>query len=393
MEIFPERFSYLFEKYSTGKATPEEQTEFWAAIASFRDEDKMLIESLMQQWWDKRDMDDDHTINNIDSEKMLRRVFASGNNRVTRPRLRYWTAAAAVIFLFIAAGAYLNWQRQTAPHKGVLAATTHDLPAGSTAATLTLDDGSKIKLDSTHQGLLTRQGNALVRNKQEGLIYEGQPGGAVRYNILTTYKGEQYPVTLEDGTRILLDASSSLRFPVTFDAHERRVEITGRAWFEIAPVAGKPFYVINGDKKIVVLGTKFNVTAYNNENTTWITLVTGSIKVQTGKASQLLTPGQEAVIHNGTEQIQVNNQADVEETIAWVTGNITFHNADIATILHEIERWYDVQVIIKGTLPDKKYYFSVSRSASLVDALRFLEIYHIKYIINGENKTLTIQPA
>ena len=143
---------------------------------------------------------------------------------------------------------------------------------------------------------------------------------------------------------------------------------------------------------MIVLGTRFNVDAYNDESTTRITLIAGSVKVMNGPTTQLLYPGQQAILDNNSADISVNKHPDIEETIAWTDGSMVFKNADIATILKEIERWYDVKVVIKGKLQEHRYYFSVSRSATLAEALRFLEIYHINYKINEEEKSLIIQP-
>lgn len=379
-----ERFAYLFQQYMQGKATLEEQQQFWDAMAGVRRDEEAFLESAMLEYWENESPDSE-----LNSEQLLQRVLAQKKIRFSRPGRSYWPAAAAVLLICVGI-TYWWWNKPATPTAPTLA--VHDLPAGRKQATLTLDDGSTLTLDSTRHGLLAHQGNITVNNLPAGLQYEGKSSGSAGYNILTTYKGQQYPVILEDGTRVLLDASSSLRFPVSFEGSEREVQVQGRAWFIVAPHPNKPFYVTKGDKKVIVLGTRFNVDAYNDESTTRITLIAGSVKVMNGPTTQLLYPGQQAILDNNSADISVNKHPDIEETIAWTDGSMVFKNADIATILKEIERWYDVKVVIQGKLQEHRYYFSVSRSATLAEALRFLQIYHINYKINEEEKSLIIQP-
>jgi len=305
------------------------------------------------------------------------------------------SVAASIIFILTGGYFFLNSKftvRGINPQLTVKHAVKEDIFPGVKKATLTLDGGEKIILDSAHNGILARQGTTAINNLNGALSYTGNTDGRIRYNTLTTQKGQLYPLTLSDGTEIYLDASSSIRFPVAFTGNDREVTINGRAYFHVAENKAMPFYVIKGDRKVRVYGTQFNVSAYDKEKDIKVTLVQGSVQVSNGKKATMITPGQQAVLPGGTEDIKVIDHADVEQAIAWKNGIIAMHHAEMSDILNEIERWYDVDVVVNGTLPQRDFYFSVSRNANLSDLLRIFEIYHIKYKIDVQNRRLTVNP-
>jgi ferric-dicitrate binding protein FerR (iron transport regulator) len=304
---------------------------------------------------------------------------------------RQWTVAAAVLFL-LAVGTWFFVHTGHRAQQPAVTVKVTDIMPGATKATLTLEDGRQVALDTAFTGVLAQQGSARLVGKNGALVYEGAaPGEKLRYNTLTTHKGEQYPLTLSDGTKILADASTTLRFPVAFTGKDRTVEINGRAWFEVAK-GTRPFYVVKGDKRVQVLGTQFDVNAYDDEADLKVTLIAGRVQVMNQTARQLLEPGQQAILDKNNAGIQLVRDADLEQATSWINGKITFHNADVPTIMRAVERWYDVDVEIRGALPARNFYFTVSRTAPLSELLHFLEIYHIHYTLDGITRKLVLMP-
>lgn len=302
-----------------------------------------------------------------------------------------WMAAAAVFLLV--AGSVWWWNTRPAGPSAPLTAKQDILP-GASRATLTLEDGKQMLLDTASNGVLVQQQGASVTVRNGSLAYSGhKPAGSIPYNILTTHKGEQYRLTLSDGTTIVADASTTIRFPVTFTGTSRMVELNGHAWFEVAPDAHKPFYVKKGEEVVQVLGTSFDMQAYDNEKEMTVTLVTGRVRVQHGAASCVLEPGQQAIAgREATARLTVVPDADIEQATAWMNGKMVFRNADISTIMRSVERWYNIEVDIPASLLNRSFYFAVNRSAPLSELLHFLEVYHIRYTLNIQTRKLTLMP-
>ncbi len=398
----PIRLAYLFDRYAAGTATVAELEEFWQLVAQLDERD--VLPEHMQNWWEAYERSDDSDLTrNADGAKILKRILEAGKEKPLnyvrihrRPvyRMRRTGVAAAVLLILLGGIGYWSYYGSMPKPADTTAKSflKNDVLPGTTKATLTLDDGRQLALDTVQHGLLAEQGVTRISNTNGALVYNGNGNDRLRYNTLTTHKGEQYPLILSDGTRIFADASTTIRFPVAFTGSERVVEINGRAWFEVAKNAKQPFYVVKGDQKIRVLGTHFDVNAYDNEVDMKVTLVEGSVQVMNGKTKGLLKPGQQAVLTKNNSGIRVIEAADVEQATAWKDGVIAFHHADVATIMREVERWYDVDITIKGTLPNRSFYFSVPRTVKLSELLRFLEVYNIRYEIDGEKRKLTLMP-
>lgn len=300
------------------------------------------------------------------------------------------TAVAAIIFI-VAAGAYvwLSRDRQQPVAKSDTEDTRYknDIKPGNFKAKLTLADGSAIFIDSTTPGLITRQGNTMVFNKDGKLVY-GRPDKAqteVLYNTLSTAKSETYLLTLSDGSRVWLNAASSITYPVHFMEKERKVKISGEVYFEVAHDATKPFIVTGGSGSsgkagwaVQVLGTVFNINAYDDEAVTRTTLLEGKVKVTATADSQLtaneirfLSPGQQAQIKTGT--IHVTKDASIPETVAWKNGMFLYESANIENIMKQVARWYDVEVFFEGKI-DQDFRASIPRNVSISRLLRILEM-------------------
>jgi ferric-dicitrate binding protein FerR (iron transport regulator) len=271
----------------------------------------------------------------------------------------------------------------------------NDIEPGHSGAVLTLSNGKKIILDSAENGLLASQGKSDVVKVDGQLVYKTQNNSAneVLYNTMTTAKGRQYQLVLADGSKVWLNAASSITYPTTFNKEERKVEITGEAYFEINKVFKKsdlkervPFIVIinsvSEDKRQVqVLGTHFNVMAYDDEPAAKTTLLEGSVKVLNDGKSVTIRPGEQAVLSN--EKVSVTT-TDVNEEIAWKNGMFSFNNATIEKIMRQVERWYDVDIVYNGAKPKGHYRGEVPMNVNASEMLKVLAVSGIHFKIDGK---------
>ncbi len=301
--------------------------------------------------------------------------------------LRRWMAAAAVL-LFLVFGLWFVVGRGGAEKPSVaLAPKVEDIAPGGNKAVLTLADGTKVILDSANNGAITKQGNVTVIKLDDGRLAYNKEGAAtqVLYNTITTPKGGQYQLVLADGTRVWLNAASSLRFPAAFAEKERRVELTGEGYFEVAHNAVMPFVVQRGEAEVKVLGTHFNINGYEDEPSLKITLLEGKVMVSNRDQTAVLKPGQQAQLQTTNSKLKITNQVDIDEVVAWKNGLFQFEQADIKTIMRQVARWYNVDVVFEGRVPDKKFDGKIYRNTSLKEVFGILEEgggVHLK--INGK---------
>jgi transmembrane sensor len=320
-------------------------------------------------------------------------------------RNRWWAAAAAIILL-LGTGTYIYMSRlpkkadvvQVKPESHI----KNDVAPGGNKAKLTLSDGSTIILDSAANGTLAQQGNAQVVKLGDGqLLYNhttkntGNPltidHSPFTYNTLSTPRGGQYQLVLPDGSIVWLNAASSIRYPTAFAGNERRVEVTGEAYFEVTKNAAMPFTVkMNNDAEVEVLGTHFNINAYNDEPATKITLLEGSIKVSGKTRNVVIKPGQQARLTDQNNTLKVADDTDVEEVMAWRNGAFQFGGADIQTVMRQISRWYDVEVEYKGNI-SLHFAGTMSRNVNISQVLEMLEkAGGLKTAVTG--RKITVMP-
>ena len=269
----------------------------------------------------------------------------------------------------------------------------HDLPPGRNNAILTLADGHSITLDSAANGGLAQQGNTKVIKLNGQISYRntGSAEGneATLFNTISTARGNQYQLTLSDGSKVWLNAASSLRFPTSFKGKERRVEVTGEAYFEIAKNPAMPFKVVAGSGEIDVLGTHFNINAYADEPSVKTTLLEGAVAVKKETALQMLAPGQQAEF-SPKGGISFSKNVDVTLETAWKDGFFWFNNTDIHTLMRQVSRWYDVEVAFQGNITDDGFTGKVPRDLPLSRLLNILEQYELHFKIEG--KKITVLP-
>jgi transmembrane sensor len=261
---------------------------------------------------------------------------------------------------------------------------------GGNKAILTLQDGSTIVLDDAKDGTLAKQGNATVVKTANGqLVYNGASNGEqkVSYNTMSTPRGGQYKLTLPDGTQVWLNSASSITYPTAFVGNERKVSITGEAYFEVAKDKTKPFHVNAGSQDIEVLGTHFNVMAYADEDAIKTTLLEGSVKVSGGGSSGILKPGEQAVNRDGELKI---GPAPVDEAMAWKNGYFKFNRVGIKYIMRQLSRWYDVDVVYEGRVKDDEFVGTIGRGENIVQALHLLELTNVHFKI--KDKTIIVLP-
>lgn len=294
-----------------------------------------------------------------------------------RSFVRY--AAAAVILL--TAGTYWWLSRQQEPTTPQVVSVKNDstIAPGKSGAILTLADGSQVVLDSLNNGQLAKQNGSEVIMQDGRLVYDPAKANneEVLYNTMTTPRGRQFEITLPDGTKVWLNAASSIRYPTAFSGTQRKVELDGEAYFEVTKNAKQPF-IVDARKKseIEVLGTSFNVSAYVNDKSLNTTLIDGSVKVN----GTVIKPGQQAQV---TDLVRVVSNADIEKVTAWQRGFFNFEGASLEEVMKQLERWYDIEVVYADGIPAVEFGGEFTRNMSLSGVLLALEKAGVRYRLEG----------
>lgn len=374
-----ERYRQLAAKWLDGTITPEEEAE-WQAWYHQQEDTPLEVPPTFAQ---SREAHRARLLENIQQE--ITPVVPM------RSRIKRFTTAAAAILIIGTTAWYLTSRPDipAAPATAQTAQQQSDLQPGTNGAVLQLADGRTIVLDTAGNGALTNG----IRKEKDNLIVQAEIKSAeAAYNLLTTPRARQQQLVLPDGTRIWLNAESSLRFPAAFTGNIREVEITGEAYFEVAKDAARPFKVKIGENTVEVLGTHFNIMAYANEPAMQTTLLEGSVKVSNKNRSLLLKPGQQSR-STSNEALQLITDADTEMAIAWKNGVQVFKNTSLMAIMRQVERWYDVQVKYEGAKPDAiTFSGEVPRGVTLTEILRVLESENCHFKIDATLRTVTVTP-
>jgi len=301
-------------------------------------------------------------------------------------------AAAAVILIFIGFGGYFL-VRKNVKHP-VMAVRQPELAPGTNKAVLITANGNHIQLGNSTRGTLAAQGNMVVSSTSMGsIVYQPATDAAndpkIIYNTLITPKGGKINVTLSDGTKVWLDAASSITYPVSFDEKSREVSVSGEVYFEVAHNPDKPFHVRAGGQTVEVLGTHFNINAYDDEPVIKTTLLEGSIRVSGKNDVLILSPGQQSVFskENGLSKIE---HADTEQATAWKNGYFHFNRAGIPEVMRQFSRWYNVDVKYAGSIPGRAFSGDIDRNSNAAVALKILEISRVNFEI--DSKTIIVKP-
>ncbi len=403
-EITDARLEYLFNCFFEKTGTQEEKDELLRLINLAQYDEQLKY--LMDRAWSR--LSSAYRLSGEQSDRILSEILPSKLTRseltavpaarIIRMRIIRWSAAAATALLLFAGG-WLWYENN--PGKGMekppvmMVQYKKEVAPNGNKAVLILANGSAMVLDSAHNGVIAHQGSMQILTLNGRLSYnnpEGKQAETVLYNTIVTPRGGQYQVVLADGSKIWINAASSLRFPTAFTGTEREVELTGEAYFEVAENKNMPFIVKNKGVEVKVLGTNFNVNAYNDEPGIKVTLVEGSVRVAQPDThySQLIEPGQAAVIsRSGSSNIKVET-ADVGEATAWKNGLFVFNNTNIQSVMRQITRWYDTEVTYAGNV-NAHLNGMISRNTDLSQVLHMLELTgeaHFKI----EGRLVTVLP-
>ncbi len=337
----------------------------------------------------------------VDWEHLYQNIIEEKNSRNSQPIVHKiaWArwAAAAAIALLLGTGLYFftTTQKEQRDLVDIKKSRQNDIaPPNRIKTVLTLSNGQEVILDSTGNGMFATQGSVNVIKLSDGQIAYSGTNKEIQYNTLTNPKGSKVvSLMLTDGTKVWLNTASSIRYPTAFVGKERKVELTGEAYLEVAHNPAMPFIVSKGNTSIRVLGTHFNVNAYDDESSLNVTLLEGSVSVTSKGSKQgiVIKPGEQAqVSKNGS--IGLLNSVDLNEATAWKNEVFSFDGADIESIMRQISRWYDVEVVFeKNMRVSEKFYAEVSMSTSISNILKMLETTKaVRFKIEG--KTIIVMP-
>ena len=406
----------LLEKYLADRLTPGEVPDFLAAMRQPASRDVLykLIDRQLQEK-SAQGLSNPATVSEMFRLALQKAAEAEPSappasiidmdvpsHRLLFRRL----AVAALILLSISAGGYLFWRSRThsdlVNSKQPIPVLAHDATPGNNKAQLTLGDGRTITLDSAQNGVLASQTHTTIIKLDKGRIGyradQAESPATVAFNTLTTPRGGQYQLSLPDGSQVWLNAASSIRYPTAFIGKERRVTITGEAYFEITPDRAMPFIVDirpsttdpKNDLQVQVLGTHFNIDAYTEDSSVNTTLLEGAVRVTRGASAQTLSPGQ-ALLAHAQGRLQLVPDADVRKAIAWKNGRFFFQDDDITAITRQLSRWYDIDFQFEGAITDH-YTGQISRQVNMSRVLKMLEAAGgISFSVEG--KVVRVSPA
>lgn len=312
--------------------------------------------------------------------------YVQRRRKIQRIRMVVWSAAACLLVAVSVVG-LIRSVPGNKPHAADVAKVNSPVMPGRNTAILTLSNGRHVLLDSAATGDLAKEGNArLVKADSSSLSYQLTQGATpvtVAYNTLTTPRSGQYQVTLTDGSRVWLNNVSSLRFPTAFQGKERMVELEGgEAYFEIANDPSKPFLVKVKNETVEVLGTSFNIMAYPEESGIQTTLLTGAVKVKTGRSAVQLKPDQMAQA-NPSGQLHVLEGVVGEDIISWKNGFFYFGRASFSAVMRQLARWYNIDVVYEGKVPSMEFVGKIDRGLTLDELLKYLDKNQVHFRLEG----------
>jgi Fe2+-dicitrate sensor, membrane component len=401
-----QRLQQLLVKFKCNTLSTKEWKELQSLITNGL-LDKELLEHISFEWnrehvhytWDKNDavalwQKIAGTIEQQDASfagnsAPLKPLPVKKHNHSFIYMYRWWLAGAAMLLFAVGTVALYQFYPKKQGYS-ISSSIKNDVLPGHKAAILKLDDGSVINIDSVPPGIIATQGGLTIIKKENGeLVYEGNMNGKILYNEVSTLNGQELNIYLPDGTQVFLNASSSIRYPLTFAEKERLVTMTGEAYFNVKHSDTKPFKIQLHDQIIEDLGTEFNVNAYSDEPNIKTTLIRGSVKITQSGNSVLLKPNQQAITNN-SKPIQVVYAYNIDQIIAWKEGYFSFKDDSIEEIMKQIARWYDVKVVYKGKKVQELFIADVPRNISLSRFLKILESTGwVKFEVNGKKVTVT----
>lgn len=375
----------LKDKYLTDQLTEPEFHTFWDQMS--RQENQSWLDKFIAEIWGNPVL---HQLSNAARKEIILERILARQSLLRRLVSNHWTKiAAAAVVVGIAAGIWMTKDQPAGNTTPVV--VTKDLDPGKTGATLVLADHSEIKLDSNSAGPVTKQKGASIKAVKGQLQYVPDPGVfEISYNEMHTARGNMFCVQLPDGSKAWLNAASSIRYPTSFPTSTRSVSITGEVHFEVKQDAQRPFFVeANKQAVIEVLGTDFNVKAYDNDSSVTTSLLSGSIsfrKIKDSSGAVVLKPGQATLLVK--DQVKVT-EADTTQVLAWKKGNFYFNNATVQEFMRDLERWYDFETIYPEGIPDIRFSGSMSRKLKLSQIMEVIEKLGLQSSIENRKVTIT----
>lgn len=391
-----ERASYLFNRYYQKTATEAERKELFLLMENMGDD---ALADLTKEAYAAADGAAWET-DEGKAAAILQRILGGEAPQAAPRRTKIFSlwsrvAVAASLLLVVGSVVYFTQKGKSEPvatHTPKPKVVARDAEPGTNKAVLTLGDGSTIVLNDAGNGTLAEQGGIEVSKTADGqIVYKARgaqnASGAVVINKVSTPRGGQFQVVLPDGSKAWLNAASSLSFPTAFNAEKREVSMTGEVYFEIEK-SKAPFVVASPKGDIQVLGTHFNVMAYDDEKAMETTLLEGSVKLTSGAASRILKPGEQAV-SAAPGELKLNAAVDVDEVMAWKNGLFNFNDGSIESVMRQVSRWYDVDVVFEGKLPQKQLTGNISRNVKASEVLAMLNYTGINFKIQGKKIIVT----
>jgi len=381
----------LISRLISGELSPEEiqELEQWANAAAVN---RQLLERVSAEGFLEKEIS---AMRRIDPVLGFER-WLHDRRRRGRSKLLWLSglSAAAVVCGILVTGSLLKWRAGTRTAKPVEVVKVKPIQPGKNTAVLVLGNGRELLLDSVARGELGLQGNSKVVKVGKGsLAYQGggESRGDIVYNILRTPRSGQYQLQLPDGTRVWLNNETSLKYPTSFRGMARSVELSGEAFFEVAPRADQPFVVKLRDEDVQVLGTSFNIMSYSDEGGTQTTLLTGAIAVRTGAALVKLKPDEQAQVgkDGGVTVLKDVASGDI---VSWKEGFFYFGKSSFAAVMRQLARWYDIEVVYAGKVPEMEFGGKIDRTLPLNDLLPILRKYWDNNQVNFrlEGRTLIV---
>ena len=314
--------------------------------------------------------------------------------------IRIWPRVAVSASIAVMLGTGIFYFTKTKEQIPQVAEKPQEIAPGGNRGILTLSNGKQIVLaDISAKDTIAKEGEedeVTIKMGANGVITyiinpnaDASKADANLFNTLSTPTGGQYNIVLADGTKVYLNAVSSIKYPTQFNGDQRIVELDGEAYFEVAKNKNKPFIVKSGDQDIEVLGTHFNVHAYDNESVVKTTLLEGSVAVNYKNQKAILKPGQQSNVSDKFNKITIK-QVDTEAAIAWKNGRFKFDNADLKTVMRQLERWYGIKVEYRGDVSDVRFNGGTFMNKNLSEVLKVLELSNIKFKVEG--KTIIVYP-
>lgn len=363
----------LFDKYINRQCSAEEVKQLVTLLQEAKAED--ALSEPMEMLWEQ--IRTEKRTYAVDWTRIYKTVTGQAKVVKLSKLKRYWWAAAVVIICVLGIGGYFVFHQPKQPQPIGVSQPNDVQPPSGTKAVIVLATGEKVVLDSTANGTLIKQGGAnLVKSSETEIVYQTGANNqqqVTEYNTLFNPRGSKViSVTLNDGTKVWLNSESSLKYPTVFTGSTREVEITGEAYFEVTHNEKMPFKVKKGDVEVTVLGTEFNVNTYPDEKNIKVTLVRGSVKVAANNNFVTIRPGEQAEVVAGSTPV-THESVNIEEVLAWKNGIFSYTNSDLETIMRQMARWYNVEVVYKDKINDR-YTVNVPRTVPLSQLFKFIEM-------------------